>query len=145
MTDNLKVKDLPQEDQDLLIKEAQEYELKGNFSEYKVSTLKAKIAEKSAGGDSNSGQEPEKFENIEYLELPPKIEPYMWLKVKIIGIIPAGSDPNYPYNRYKLDISGTGEIVMSEAFVRALFADTGIIGTFTESFDETLLRLESEG
>lgn len=80
-----------------------------------------------------------------------EIQPFMWIapkpneiKAKISGIIPAGSDTAYPYTRLKVEFE-TGEImVMKESLVRQLFQDMEIIGTFKESFEETIARLEAE-
>ena len=148
MDENIKIKDLPQEQQDILIKKGQELELKGNLFEYKLSTLLGKIAK--------AEQELKTPLNDELLlEIPEIIESYMWLqpkpndlKVKITGIHPGGADPFYPESRYKVNIIGLGELVMSKEFIRALFGFTGIIGTHQETFEQSVERLsnqESEG
>jgi len=86
----------------------------------------------------------------EVKELPTVLEPYTWLqvkgqyKVKINGIIPAGSDFNHPYNRYELLFEGGEKLVMKEGLLRELFGFTGIIGLYAEDFDTAVTRIEAE-
>lgn len=57
-----KVSDLPQEEQDALINEAKEFEVRGLYAQMKVTTLKAKIEEAKAAKE-NGGNEQEPAAN----------------------------------------------------------------------------------
>lgn len=79
------------------------------------------------------------------------IIPYMWMtpkesdiKAKITGIIPAGSDFSHPYTRYKVEFEGGEQIVLKDTVLKFLFKDLNILGTYTETFDETNKRLNQE-
>ena len=62
MTDELRVKDLPQEEKDALLKEAEELKIPGILPEYIVIDLKAKIEEIKKDSENASSQAPDNEE-----------------------------------------------------------------------------------
>lgn len=98
-----------------------------------------------------------RIEEKKEIEFPKIIESFNWLKLKqddelkiqIIGVIPAGSDANYPFNRYKLRFEHGEQLIVNETVLKMLFSFTGIQAKLKgpseyETFEETLIRLKGE-